>query len=80
MPDNTIYSKTHKGVEEISHRTHHLPSRLRNTLIVIDGHTSWSELQKRLMLDDAAHAAVQTLLSEGYIQSIDDEPPTVIEL
>ena len=80
MPDNTIYSKTHKGVEEISHRTHHLASRLRNTLIVIDGHTPWNELQKRLMVDDTANAMVQTLLAEGYIESIDDEPPTVIEM
>lgn len=80
MPDSAIYSKTHKGVEEISHRTHRLASRLRSALIVIDGHTPWDELQKRLMIGDAADETLRTLLAEGYIESIDDEPPTVIEM
>jgi len=76
MPDTAIYSKTHKGAEEIATRSHHLPARLRSTLILIDGHTPWNQLQTRLMLTDDAHAAVEALLAEGYVQSIDDEPPT----
>ncbi|MDP5239860.1 hypothetical protein Q9Q94_09970 [Uliginosibacterium sp. 31-16] len=80
MLQTAIYCKTHKGAEEIATRAHHLPSRLRSTLILIDGHTPWNELCKRLMIGEAAEAAVQTLLAEGFVQSIDDEPPTVIEM
>ena len=76
MLDTAIYSKTHKGAEEIATRCHHLPSRLRGTLILIDGHTPWNELQARLMLGDEAHTAIDHLLAEGYVESIDDEPPT----
>jgi hypothetical protein len=80
MQNNTVYCKTHKGVEEISHRTYRLASRLRNMLIVIDGHTSWDELLQKLMVMDDADIALQTLLEEGYVQPIGDEPPTVTEM
>ncbi|MBS1208856.1 MAG: hypothetical protein H6R19_1254 [Proteobacteria bacterium] len=74
MLETAIYCKTHKGVDEIAHRTCRLPSRLRSTLILIDGHTPWNELQKRLMIGQEAQAAVETLIAEGYVQSIDNKP------
>jgi len=80
MLETATYCKTHKGIEEIAHRTYHLASRLRSTLILIDGHTPWNELQRRLMIGQEAQAAVETLLAEGYVQSIDDEPTTEIEM
>lgn len=80
MLDTAIYCKTRKGVEEIAHRSHHLAGRLRSTLILIDGHTPWHELQQRLMAGDEANSAVATLIAEGYIAAIDGEPVTEMEM
>jgi len=74
MLESAIYCKTHKGTDEIAHRTCHLASRLRSTLILIDGHTPWNELQKRLMIGREAQAAVETLLAEGYVQPVGHAP------
>lgn len=74
MLDTAIYGKTHKGSEEIAHRSHHLASRLRSTLILIDGHTPWHELQQRLMMGDEAHTAVEALLAEGYVEAVGAAP------
>lgn len=65
-----IYCKTTKGMEEIAHRSHHLASRLRSTLILIDGRTPWKELQKTLMAGADLDVAVQTLIDEGYVMAI----------
>lgn len=80
MLDNVIYCKTRKGVDEIAHRSHHLAGRLRSTLILIDGHTPWRELQQRLMMSDEANSAVASLIAEGYIASIEDERVTEMEM
>ncbi|PLK48155.1 hypothetical protein [Uliginosibacterium sp. TH139] len=80
MPATAIYCKTRKGIEEIAHRSHHLPARLRSTLILIDGHTPWIELQQRLMLGNEAHAAIETLVNEGYIDVLTNEPVTEMEM
>jgi hypothetical protein len=80
MLDTAVYCKTRKGIEEVAHRTHHLASRLRSTLILIDGHTPWHELQQRLLIGDEATAAVATLIAEGYVASLNDEPITEMEM
>lgn len=80
MPDSTIYCKTHKGVEEIALRGHQLASRLRSILILIDGRTPWDELCERVVIGEDNEHIRQTLLEEGYIQPLGDEPETVIEM
>lgn len=80
MPDTPIYFKTRKGVEEIAHRSHHLPSRLRTTLIQIDGHRSWSEISQGLMLGERGEEALAQLLNDGYVAATEDEPVTEMEM
>lgn len=80
MLNSVTYCKTRKGVEEIAHRSHHLPARLRSTLILIDGHTPWHELQRKLMIGDEVQAALATLIAEGYVAPLAGEPVTEMEM
>jgi len=40
----SVYSKTAKGLDEISSRAHRLPARVRALLIMVDGHRTGTQL------------------------------------
>jgi hypothetical protein len=71
---STIYCKTDKGQAEIETRAFGLSPRLRQTLILVDGRKTESDLTKLIPADPAF--ALSALLAEGFI----DVACTVVDL
>lgn len=63
----TVYRKTAKGQAEIATRTHHLPPRLRQALILVDGRRSDEELKRML---PQGEEALRRLSDDGFIESV----------
>jgi len=63
----TVYRKTAKGQAEIATRTHHLPPRLRQALILVDGRRSDEELKRML---PQGEEALRALIDDGFVESI----------
>ena len=75
-----IYDKSDKGREEIATRKHHLPSRLRTLLVMIDGRQTLESLLKNLVVLGLGAGDVDELLAQGYITLVGggpvaEEPP-----
>ena len=64
----TVYRKTEKGQAEIATRQNHLALKLRSALIMVDGKRTDEELMR--MIAPPAAEALETLLTEGYIEVI----------
>lgn len=64
---NSIYDKTEKGREEISTRKHHLASRLRTLLVMVDGKQSATDLLKKVSALGFDENNVQELLDQEFI-------------
>ena len=62
-----IYDKTEKGLEEIQTRKHHLASRLRSLLVLVDGKTSDEGLLKKVAGLGLDSASLAELLRSGFI-------------
>jgi hypothetical protein len=75
MFDVAIYRKTQKGREEMQHRIHGLPPRLRKALIIIDGKASFGELREPLALLGDPTEIVGRLSDLGFVESDYDLPP-----
>lgn len=79
MDGTDVYSKTPKGIAEISLRSAQLAMMARRVLIMIDGKRSVDELVSQLRSDDVATAVAQ-LENLGLIQRVASHPldvPTV---
>lgn len=81
MQLNQIYTKTAKGLEEIQTRIHRLPAHLRRLLIMVDGHSTATEMIGRLTTLGDVQLALDQLASEGFIAilapaSMADPAPT----
>ncbi|WP_119354875.1 hypothetical protein [Azohydromonas sediminis] len=63
----TVYRKTAKGQAEIATRTHHLPPRLRQALILVDGKRSDDELRRMLPQGDEA---LRALIDDGFVEPV----------
>jgi len=62
-----IYDKTEKGSEEIQTRKHHLASRLRSLLVLVDGKTSDEGLLKKVAGLGLTADSLSELLQHGFI-------------
>jgi hypothetical protein len=62
-----IYDKTEKGFEEIQTRKHHLASRLRSLLVLVDGKTSDDGLLKKVAGLGLTAESLGELLQHGFI-------------
>jgi hypothetical protein len=63
----TVYRKTAKGQAEIATRTHQLPPRLRQALILVDGKRSDDELRRMLPQGDEA---LRALIDDGFVEPV----------
>jgi hypothetical protein len=62
-----IFAKTTKGVEEIAHRTHRLPNRLRTLLVMVDGASTAKLLQEKAAAIGKADELLHELWTQGFI-------------
>lgn len=64
----TLYRKTAKGLAELETRSHRLPPRLRQLLILVDGRRGDDELRRLVAVqaDESLHA----LASGGFIELV----------
>jgi hypothetical protein len=62
-----IYDKTEKGFEEIQTRKHHLASRLRSLLVLVDGKTGDDGLLKKVAGLGLTAESINELLQHGFI-------------
>lgn len=69
MDKRVVFTKTHKGKEEIETRRYHLPAKLRMALILVDGKSNVA-----LLVEKAGHPDLIQTLEEltqlGFIQAI----------
>lgn len=66
---NSIFTKTQKGREEIVTRKHGLALRLRPLLVIIDGQHSTPSLLEKVSGLGLDESSIEKLLEDGYIQS-----------
>lgn len=69
MNPDVIYTKTEKGLEEMTKRTFKLPARMRTLLIMIDGKTPVANLIAKSASPDEAAAYFAALLGDGFIEA-----------
>ncbi|MBL8250159.1 MAG: hypothetical protein JNK31_00665 [Candidatus Competibacter sp.] len=77
MHQNQVPLKTIKGLQEIETRSHHLPAELRRILIMVDGHSTVTEMTKKLV----SFGNIQQLLTQlehgdFIISRPDPDPPS----
>jgi hypothetical protein len=65
-----IYEKTEKGREEIATRKHHMPTRLRSVLVMVDGRQPLSALLPHLTKLGLDKGSIDELVEQGYIRSL----------
>jgi hypothetical protein len=65
-----VYEKTEKGREEIATRKHHMPSRLRGVLVMIDGQKPLSALLPHLSKLGLDKGSIDELVAQEYIRSL----------
>ena len=73
MPEKLIYVKTQKGVEEISQRSHGLPSRARQALILLDGKRSIDDVVEMLPGSETLEL-LDDLFAKGFIEAQHETP------
>lgn len=66
---NSIFTKTQKGREEIVTRKHGLALRLQPLLVIIDGQHSTPSLLEKVSGLGLDESSIEKLLEDGYIQS-----------
>lgn len=64
---NNVLDKTEKGRDEIATRSHHLASRLRTLLLLVDGKTSSDHLLKTVSGLGMTSQDLQKLIDQGFI-------------
>lgn len=66
MPEELVYVKTPKGIDEMNNRTFGLPQRARLVLIMIDGKCSDIEIAARFP-DGEGEALLANLVVSGFV-------------
>ena len=69
MKLSSVFHKTPKGLDEISTRAHHLPSRMRAMLILVDGHRTGGELVALSSSISEGRTQLASLLAGGFVQT-----------
>ncbi|MDQ7990580.1 MAG: hypothetical protein REI09_13175 [Candidatus Dactylopiibacterium sp.] len=75
MFDVAVYAKTARGRAEIALHRGHLPARLRQALILIDGRTPFGVLSETLERFGDPREIVRRLGELGLVESDHDLPP-----
>ncbi len=69
MELSSVFSKTAKGLDEVSTRAHRLPARVRALLIMIDGHRTGSQVVALSASVTEGKRHLAALLNGGFIQA-----------
>lgn len=70
MELSSVFSKTAKGLDEISTRAHRLPARVRAMLIMIDGHRTGEQLLALCTSSVEGKRHLAQLLNGGFVQQL----------
>jgi len=70
MELSSVFSKTAKGLDEIATRTHHLPSRTRAMLIMVDGQRTGKQLLALGLSAIEGRQQLAALLAGGFIEPL----------
>jgi len=73
----SIFDKTDKGREEIATRKHHLQSRLRTLLVLIDGKQTTADLLSKVAGLGLTADSITELVENGFIQAAAAAEPVV---
>lgn len=76
MDGTTILGKTHKGVDELAHRTAAVSQKLRSVLILVDGKTCFAELLRKFSFMPQCDEHLAWLMQHGFIQAMPATPDT----
>ena len=89
IAESRLVRKTPKGVDEVLHKTHCLPLKRRQLLIMANGNTTIGELTQLSIILEGSEAALLELREQGYVEFVDqsiaeikrliDEKPPVAE-
>ncbi len=79
MPAVQFYVKAPKGIEEINNRTHGLPPRARQLLILLDGKRSSIDIAA-MMPEGEGASLLANLLAGGYITVMPQNGPEAKEV
>jgi hypothetical protein len=77
MDKNVIYKKTAKGQEEMATRVHHLPSRDRSILVLVDGKRTGAELIDKSRHFGDGESFLERLFASGFIEAVSADEHTV---
>lgn len=68
MKLSSVFSKTPKGIDEVSTRASHLPFRVRAMLIMVDGHRTGRQLLAMSPSNSEGKRHLVALVDGGFIQ------------
>jgi hypothetical protein len=74
MDRKVIYRKTAKGQEEMATRVHHLPSRERSILVLVDGKRTGAELIDKSQHFGDGEAFLDHLIATDFVEPVADSP------
>jgi hypothetical protein len=75
MSATQIYVKTPKGIEELTSRSHGLPPRVRQVLILLDGKRDGGDIAEMLP-DGESVALLARLIDGGFVVPLQPAPET----
>ncbi len=73
MSSSVVYVKTPKGIDEMNNRSHGLPPRLRQLLILLDGKRNSAEIAQMF---PEGESLLAELVSGGFIVQLQQESET----
>jgi hypothetical protein len=74
MNHSAVYMKTDKGLLEIATRQHHLPSRSRSLLIMIDGKRTAMDVLANSSSIGEAETSFRQLIADGFVYEVSNQP------
>jgi hypothetical protein len=74
MHENSLYTKTAAGVDELKSRTRALPPRLRTMLIMVDGQRTLAQLQHAAAGLGAPSDFLEVLQGQGLVEALAAQP------
>ena len=77
MDRKVIYRKTAKGQEEMATRAHHLPSRERSILVLVDGKRTGEELIDKSRHFGDGEGYLDRLIATGFVEAITETPNVI---
>ncbi len=72
LEGDPVIRRTEKGEEELKTRKYGLPVRMRGVLVLVDGTSSLQKIKAKAYGMPDVDSAIESLLAEGYIESVAD--------